>query len=84
MKSTVEQLSPTRVRINVEVPFAELKSDFDKAYKALAQQIRLPGSAPARLRPDSSKRVSVAAQCSSRLSTTLCRRVTPRLSPAPA
>ncbi len=53
MKSTVEQLSPTRVRINVEVPFAELKSDFDKAYKALAQQIRLPGfrpgKAPARL-----------------------------------
>ncbi len=25
MKSTVEQLSPTRVRINVEVPFEELK-----------------------------------------------------------
>jgi trigger factor len=53
VKSTVEQLSPTRVRINVEVPFAELKSDFDKAYKALAQQIRLPGfrpgKAPARL-----------------------------------
>lgn len=46
MKSTVEQLSPTRVRINVEVPFAELKPDFDKAYKALAQQIRLPGFRP--------------------------------------
>ncbi|TGN56941.1 trigger factor, partial [Mycobacterium tuberculosis] len=28
MKSTVEQLSPTRVRINVEVPFAELEPDF--------------------------------------------------------
>ena len=36
VKSTVEQLSPTRVRINVEVPFEELKPDFDKAYKALA------------------------------------------------
>ncbi|WP_411741256.1 trigger factor family protein, partial [Rhodococcus sp. IEGM 69] len=46
MKSTVEQLSPTRVRINVEVPFEELKPDFDKAYKALAQQIRLPGFRP--------------------------------------
>ena len=53
MKSTVEQLSPTRVRINVEVPFEELKPDFDAAYKTLAQQIRLPGfrpgKAPARL-----------------------------------
>ena len=46
MKSTVEQLSPTRVRINVEVPFAELKGDFDRAYKALAQQIRIPGFRP--------------------------------------
>lgn len=53
MKSTVEQLSPTRVRINVEVPFEELKPDFDRAYKALAKQVRIPGfrpgKAPARL-----------------------------------
>ncbi len=46
MKSTVEQLSPTRVRINVEVPFEELKGDFDRAYKALAQQIKVPGFRP--------------------------------------
>ncbi|NEW29052.1 trigger factor [Nocardia cyriacigeorgica] len=46
MKSTVEQLSPTRVRINVEVPFEELKPDFDKAYKALAKQVRIPGFRP--------------------------------------
>ena len=46
MKSTVEKLSPTRVRINVEVPFAELKADFDRAYKQLAQQVRLPGFRP--------------------------------------
>lgn len=46
MKSTVEQLSPTRVRINVEVPFEELKPDFDRTYKALAKQIRLPGFRP--------------------------------------
>ena len=46
MKSTVEQLSPTRVRINVEVPFTELQPDFDRAYKALAQQVRLPGFRP--------------------------------------
>jgi trigger factor len=46
VKSTVEQLSPTRVRINVEVPFTELKPDFDRAYKQLAQQVRLPGFRP--------------------------------------
>ena len=46
MKSTVEKLSPTRVRISVEVPFAELQGDFDRAYKQLAQQVRLPGFRP--------------------------------------
>ncbi len=47
------KLSPTRVRINVEVPFAELQPDFERAYKELARQVRLPGfrpgKAPARL-----------------------------------
>lgn len=46
MKSTVEKLSPTRVRINVEVPFTELEPDFERAYKQLAQQVRLPGFRP--------------------------------------
>lgn len=46
MKSTVEKLSPTRVRINVEVPFTELEPEFDRAFKQLAQQVRLPGFRP--------------------------------------
>jgi trigger factor len=46
VKSTVEQLSPTRVRINVEVPFSELQPDFDRAYKQLAKTVRLPGFRP--------------------------------------
>ncbi|MFG1640920.1 trigger factor [Amycolatopsis sp. NPDC049252] len=46
MKSTVEQLSPTRVKINVEVPFAELKPNFDRAYRKIAQQVRIPGFRP--------------------------------------
>ncbi len=46
MKSTVEKLSPTRVRINVEVPFTELEPEFNRAYKQLAQQVRLPGFRP--------------------------------------
>ncbi|MGH3980827.1 MAG: trigger factor [Pseudonocardiaceae bacterium] len=53
MKSTVEQLGPTRVRINVEVPLDELKPNFDRAYKKIAQQVRIPGfrpgKAPARI-----------------------------------
>lgn len=46
MKSTVEKLSPTRVRINVEVPFTELEPEFDRAFKQLAKQVRLPGFRP--------------------------------------
>jgi trigger factor len=48
VKSTVEQLSPTRVKINVEVPFDELKPDFDRAYKKIAQQVNIPGFRPGR------------------------------------
>ena len=46
MKSTVEQLSPTRVRMNIEVPFDELAPNFDRAYRKLAQQVRIPGFRP--------------------------------------
>ena len=46
VKSTVEKLSPTRVRINVEVPFTELQPDFDRAYKEIAKQVRMPGFRP--------------------------------------
>lgn len=43
MKSAVETLSPTRVKLTVEVPFDELKPSLDKAYKTIAQQINIPG-----------------------------------------
>ena len=46
MKTSVEQLSPTRVRLNVEVPFAELEPDFQQAYKELAKNVRVPGFRP--------------------------------------
>jgi trigger factor len=53
LKSTVETLSPTRVRLAVEVPFDELKPSLDKAYATIAQQVRVPGfrpgKAPARI-----------------------------------
>ena len=47
-KGPVEQLSPTQVRLNVGVPFAELEPDFDRAFKQLAKQVRLPGFRPGR------------------------------------
>ncbi len=46
MKSTVEQLGPTRVRILVEVPFEELEPNFDRAYRKIAQQVKIPGFRP--------------------------------------
>ncbi len=49
MKSTVENLSPTRVRLAVEVPFADLKPSLDQAYKTLGQQMRVPGFRPGKV-----------------------------------
>jgi trigger factor len=53
VKSTVETISPTRVRLAVEVPFDELTSSLDRAYKSIARQVRVPGfrpgKAPARI-----------------------------------
>ena len=43
MKSAVETLSPTRVKLTVEVPFEELKPSLDAAYKRIAGQVNMPG-----------------------------------------
>lgn len=43
MKSTVETLGPTRVRLAIEVPFAELEPSLKKAYQTVAQQVTIPG-----------------------------------------
>ena len=43
MKSDVEKLSPTRVKLSIDVPFNELKPHIDGAYKTLAQKISIPG-----------------------------------------
>ena len=43
MPSTVEQLSPTRVKITVEIPFSDLKPSVDKAYREIAQSVTIPG-----------------------------------------
>jgi trigger factor len=49
VKSTVENLSPTRVRLAVEVPFDDLKPNLDKAYKEIASQVRVPGFRPGKV-----------------------------------
>jgi trigger factor len=43
VKSTVETLSPTRVRLAIEVPFAELEPSLRKAYRDIAAQVTIPG-----------------------------------------
>ncbi|MFF3762921.1 trigger factor [Streptomyces sp. NPDC001922] len=43
MKSAVENLNPTRVRLTVEVPFEELKPSLDAAYKKINQQVTVAG-----------------------------------------
>jgi len=51
VKTDVEELSPTRVRLSVEVPFDELKPSLDKAYKEVGRQVRIPGFRPGRVPP---------------------------------
>lgn len=43
MKSAVEKLSPTRVKLSIDVPFTELKPHIDGAYKSLSEKITIPG-----------------------------------------
>ena len=46
MKTDVEELSPTRVRLTVEVEFDELKPNLDHAYREVGRQVRIPGFRP--------------------------------------
>jgi len=51
VKTDVENLSPTRVKLTIEVPFEELKANLDKAYREVARQIRVPGFRPGHVPP---------------------------------
>jgi len=51
VKTDVEELSPTRVRLSVEVPFDELKPSLDKAYREVGRQIRIKGFRPGHVPP---------------------------------
>ena len=43
MKTESEKLSPTRVKLTVEVPFDELKPAVETATKKIADQVQIPG-----------------------------------------
>ena len=43
MKSSVEKLNDTRVKMTVEVPFEELTNEIDQAYKTIAASVNIPG-----------------------------------------
>ena len=43
MKSSVENLSPTRVRFDISVEFNEMSSHVADAYKKVASQVNIPG-----------------------------------------
>lgn len=43
MKSSIEKLNETRVKLTVEVPFEELSAEIDQAYKSIAAQVNIPG-----------------------------------------
>jgi trigger factor len=43
VKSAVETLSPTRVRLSIEVGFDELKPHISKAYKSISEKVVIPG-----------------------------------------
>jgi trigger factor len=43
VKSAVETLSPTRVRISIDLDFKDLEPHVDTAYQTLAQQVTIPG-----------------------------------------
>jgi trigger factor len=51
VKTDVEELSPTRVKLTIEVPFEELKPSLDKAYRDVSRQARIPGFRPGHVPP---------------------------------
>ena len=49
MKSTVEHLNPTRVKLTVEVPFDELEATLRQGLRRAGRQVRIPGFRPGKV-----------------------------------
>jgi len=43
VKSAVESIGPTRVKLSIEVTFEELTPHISKAYKSIAEKVNIPG-----------------------------------------
>ena len=48
LKTNVEKLNPTRVKLTIEVDQASFKPTLDKAYKTVSEQVNIPGFRRAR------------------------------------
>jgi trigger factor len=51
VQSSVETLSPTRVKLTVEAGFDELKPELDKAYRTIGAQVKVQGFRPGKVPP---------------------------------
>lgn len=51
MKSSVETLGPTQVKLTVEVPFEELTPAIDAAYKKFGRSVKVQGFRPGKVPP---------------------------------
>jgi trigger factor len=51
VKTDVEELSPTRVRLTIEIEFDELKSQLAHAYREVGKEFRIPGFRPGKIPP---------------------------------
>lgn len=51
MPSTAEQLSPTRTKLTVQMPFEDLRPAIDQAYKSISEQVNMPGFRKGKIPP---------------------------------
>ncbi|HVF18716.1 MAG TPA: trigger factor [Mycobacteriales bacterium] len=49
MKATLSEIGPTKVKLNVEVPFDELKPSLDEAYKRIGRSVKVQGFRPGKV-----------------------------------
>jgi trigger factor len=51
VQSSVETLSPTKVKLTVEAGFDELKPELEKAYRTIGKQVKVQGFRPGKVPP---------------------------------
>ena len=43
VKSTIEKISATRVKLSIDVPFTDLQPHINDAYKSISERVNIPG-----------------------------------------